>query len=168
MRKIFQHKYFVGLLAFIALTMALVSISAPEIEIYNNKIKAEQRKIRKEADGSTGRDDREISFSLGNHYSTNPTFFAEVALFLTLFFSLSLTKRISFSLFLSFLYYCQFITFLEIFCLVVEFPMSYFFNTPVYSILFVSCVIGLSYWEASIISRFSHGISLGLKKQGNI
>jgi CBS domain containing-hemolysin-like protein len=165
MRKIFQHKYFVSLLAFIALTMALVSISAPEIEIYNDKIKAEQRKIRKEADGSTG---REISFSSGNHYSTTPTFFAEVALFLTLFFSLSLTKRISFSLFLSFLYYCQFIIFLEIFCLVVEFPMSYFYNTPVYSILFVSCVIGMSYWEASIISRFSHRISLGLKKQGNI
>ncbi len=158
MRKIFKHKYIVNLLAFIALTMAVVSISSPEININNWKVKQEQKKLRTEADGAT---DSEPSFSFGGHYLTNPMFFAEVAFFLTLFFSLSLTKRISFSLLLAFVFFLQFVIFLELFQMTVKFPMSYFFNTPAYSILFVVCVLALTYGEASVISRFFHRISLG-------
>ena len=140
--------------------MAVVSISVPEIELYNWKVKQEQKKIRTEADKST---DSEPSFSLGYHYSANPEFFAEIALFLTLFFSLSLTKRIGFSFLLAFLFYLQFYIFLKLFLMTVEFPMSYFTNTPAYSILFVVCVIILSFWESLVISGFCHRVISGLK-----
>lgn len=160
MRKIFKHTYIVKLLAFVALTMAVISISSPEIDIYNWTVEREQKDLQIAANGTP---DGILSFSSGDHYSTNPYFFAEVAFFLTLFFSLSFTKKISFSLLLAFLFLFQFVICLELFRITVEFPMSYFYNRA-YSILFVACVLALTYWEASLICRFFHRVSLGLKK----
>ena len=148
MRKFFRHKHFVNLFALLALVLVLFSFSAPKIRDYNSTIEDEQKELRIKADGAS---DRVIRFSKGYGYKSDLAYCAEIAFSLGLFCSLVLTKRIIFSFLFTFLFGLQFTILFRLFNSVVNFPMSYFYNTPIYSILFVVCVLALSYWHASVI-----------------
>lgn len=151
MRNFFKHKYIVNLLALLALVFSLLSFFAPKIREYNSAVEYKQKQLHIQANGSSG---QVISFSADyiNEWS-DPTFYAEIAFSFALFFSLMFTRRIIFSFLFIFLFASQFTAFYQLFFYLVDFPMSYFINTPVYAPLFVACVLVFSYWQSSIIYR---------------
>lgn len=149
MRNIFQHKYIVNLLTFIALALALICFSLPKIESYNSAVEDKQIDLTIQANGVSDR----ISFSKGYSDELHPLFYAEIVLFLILFSSLLLTKRILFSFLFVFLFYSQFIILFYFFCSAVKFPMSYFYNYQSFSLIFIASVLALSYWQTSLFCR---------------
>ncbi len=172
MRKIFQHKYAVRFLAFATLALALLVISAPQIEQYNQTIEKEQIEIRKKADGHTTLS--RFSFSGGIDYGLQTDFHA-LAMCFSLFISLLLTKRIIFSLLCAFLYSFQFIILYRLILGDIlgdaEIPIRndlvrYIYNSSSYESFFINCIciaclLALSYWQSAVICRFSRAISLG-------
>lgn len=148
MRVLFRHKYFVNFFALLALLLVLFCLFSPKIQEYNSAVEDEQKELHIKANGNS---DNVISFSGGYSYGSHPAFYAEIALSIGLFLSLVLTKRIIFSFLFTFLFIFQFTLLFQLFNSIVNFPMSYFYNTPTYSLLFVASVLALSYWQASVI-----------------
>jgi hypothetical protein len=151
MKRIFQHKYIVKFLALVALCLALVSFSRPNIESYNSAVEEKQTELIVQANGSP---DNVVRFSKGYGYTWHPTYSAEVAFSLILFFSLMLSQRILFSFLLAFLFIFQFIIIYLLYTSTVRFPDSYFLNYPLLSLIFVSCIAALSYLLSSLIYHF--------------
>ncbi len=60
MRKFFQQKYILRILAFAVLALVAANVSLPKINEYNAAIKEEQIKLKIEANGI---DDRKISLN---------------------------------------------------------------------------------------------------------
>lgn len=146
------HKYAVNLLALLTLCLALFSFFGPNIESYNSEIKEKQIELRVQANGSP---DSVYKFDADwGGRMWHPTYYAEIAFSLILFFSLVLSQRILFSLLFAFLFIFQFIILYRIYSSTVDYPDSYFRNYSLFSPVFVSCAVALSYWVSSIIYRF--------------
>jgi hypothetical protein len=129
MERIFQHKHIVKFLALAALCLALVSFSRPFIESYNSAVEDKQTELIIQANGSS---ENVIRFSKGDGYTWHPTYYAEIAFSLILFFTLTLSKRILFSFLFAFLFIFQFILIYSLYTSTVKFPDSYFFNYPLF------------------------------------
>ena len=156
MRKIFKHKYFVRIFAFVALLFALLSIISPLIKDYNSAVEYKQIDLRKASNGTNDTKPDARDFSAGYPINNYQDYYAEIMLFLCLAFSLLITKRIIFSFLFAFLYITQYIILLKIFYVTVKFPASYFINFPSLGLLFIGFVIAIAYWQSSIICCFSH------------
>jgi hypothetical protein len=152
MRRIFQHKYIVRILAVMALCLALFSLSRPEIKSYNSETREKQIELRVQANGPP---DRVYKFDADwGGYTWHPTYYAEIAFSLILFFSLIFSKRIFFSFLFAFLFIFNFIVIYNFYSSTVRFPDSYFRNYSLLALIFVSCIVALSYWLSSIIYHF--------------
>ncbi len=151
LKRIFQHKHLVRLLALMALCLALFSLSHPEIESYNSAVEEKQIELRVQANGPP---DRTFSFSGDNGFTWHPTYYAEIAFPLIIFFSLLLTKRIFFSFLFAFLFTLQFPIIYQLYTSIVKFPDSYFRNYSSLTFMFVSFIVFLSYCLSSLIYHF--------------
>ena len=150
MRVLFRHKYFVNFFALLALLLVLFCLFSPKIQEYNSAVGDEQKELHIKANGNS---DNVIRFSGGYSYESHPAYYAEIALSLGLFLSLVLTKRIIFSFLFTFLFIFQFAILFQLLDSIENFPINYFYNTPVYSLLFIAGILALSYWQSSVISH---------------
>lgn len=160
MRKIFRHDLIVKLLAFLVLTLAVITFSAPKIERYNSEVEDAQKKLLITANGNSN---GVISFSSGDPKELSPFYYAEIAVLVGLFVSLILTRKIFLSLLSAGLFVFEFFVLHELFVSNVEFPYSYFYNYPLYAALFVFILLALSHWQASIICRLGRQMFLSPK-----
>ena len=146
-----MHKYFLTIFALLALALLVLSISFPRIVEYNSAVKDKQTDLQIKANGSSN---NIIRFSGGLGFADwHPEHNFEILFSAALFCSLVFTRRIIFSLLFVFLFAFQFILLLRFFLETVEFPMSYFYNSPLFSVLFSVSVLALSYWQATLIHR---------------
>jgi hypothetical protein len=174
MGKIFQYKYIVRVLAFAALALALFVIASPKIEQYNQSVQKEQIELRKQADGIVRLS--VFSFSGGEDYRLK-TAYPFLIMCFSLFISLLLTKRIIFSFLSAFLYSSQFIILYRLIWEDIfenaELPIrnnliSFIYNASGYQLflincIYIACLLALSFWQSSVICRFSRCVSLGFK-----
>ncbi len=158
MRKIFQHRYIVFLLAFGALILTMISLVYPKVRDYNSSVENQQRELILEANGKDNVDSYFVACVFPD--GSNPLYYAEIALSLGLFLSLLLTKRIFFSFLSTFLFIFEFLLLHELFVSSVRFPYSYFRHSPIFGFLFVAFVLLLAFWQVSVIYRFFEKRSL--------
>ena len=143
MKKLFRHKYILRIIAFAVLVLAIVNISLPKIEEYNQAVYEKQSKLEIEANGINN---TKISFGIYSFYKGLNFNFVFTVILAALFLSLLLTKRIILSLFFAFLLLLQ-ILILEI--LRIDFSASSYF----FEFVFMACWFSLSFWLAFAICR---------------
>ena len=153
MKRIFQHRYIVRLLALGAFSLLFISITAPFIKDYNYSVLKKQIELRREANGASDTKPEIIDFS-GYSFRYTPEYFAEKVFLLIILFSLMLTQKIAISILLGFLFIFQFLIVIEIFYKNVQFPMSYFFNDPSFAFIFIAFALALSISEVLLLNHY--------------
>ena len=147
MRKLFKHKYLLNLLALLALLLLTLSIFVPRILEYNSAVEDKQKELQIEANGSS---DNVLRFSKGyGHADWYPEHIVEIVFSIALFSSLIITKRIIFSFLFVFLFALQFFALLNLIEQAAVFPFIYFYENPIYSLIFSVVILVLSYWQTT-------------------
>jgi len=148
MKKFFQQKYILTVIAFAVLSLTLINISLPKIKEYNSTVYKEQNRLQIEADGVGS---RKISFEI---YGDTPRFdnlftLVLIGLFLTLF----LTKRIILSSLFASLLFVQILIFvIGIFPLINNY---YLFTSHFFEFFFLLGLFAFSFWQAFAICRLA-------------